>query len=734
MKRARAGEPCYGAPMLRPTFIIVVLAPALLAASSALAMEGKWLPEQVPLLDQSMLQKEGLKLPAQRLWDPKRGTGLLAGAINLNGCSGAFISNTGLVLTNHHCVFSLVAEHTTPTRNLLEDGFLAKSPAEELPGKAMRLRVPRSFNDVTAEVLAAVPAGADDLTRFGAVDKKGKELVAVCEQQPNTRCELASHWGGVKYVLMEQTEFTDVRLVYAPPRAVGEYGGEIDNWMWPRHSGDFAIVRAYAGPDGAPAAHAANNAALRPEFFFPISTQGVQPGDFVMVLGYPGYTVREQLREEMAFRAERFFPWFIGFGTELIDVLEGVSDPAGRIAVASQLKSLHNRRKNAQGQIAGIARGEIIDKKGQQDQAVLAFAAKHKDHAQAATAHQGLLAELIGRQESFAKDALLGQVFYSSRALAMAVRVARMQSEQQKPDLERDPGYMARERPRLLSELEREQKNLFVPADKELLFAFVKRAQALPPAKRIAAIDKAIGKATTDRALKNAIDRLYARTKVTDPRVRAAMTEEDPKALAKRKDPLLDLALGLNDALDTLKREEDRRQGASLRLRPVWMQAVMAHAGKPVAPDANRTLRVSFARVRGYSPRDGVSYHPRTTLAGKFEKQTGREPFVIPMRIQQAVVRRDFGRFYDKKLGDVPVNFLSDADTTGGNSGSPVVNGKGELVGVNFDRVWENVANDFGYNPAIARNVSVEVRYLLWLLDKVEGASALLAELGVQPG
>jgi hypothetical protein len=716
--------------------LLGALALPLLDSSPAMALEGKWLPEQVLELDRAMLRREGLELPPERLWDPARGTGLLAGAVNLNGCSGAFISATGLVVTNHHCVFSMVAEHATPDRDLIREGFLARSRAEELPSKAARLRIPKAFIEVTARVNGAVAAGADDLQRFQAIDRVTKEIVKECEAQPATRCDVASHWGGLKYVLMVQAELRDVRLVYAPPRAVGEFGGEIDNWMWPRHTGDVAIVRAYVGApgagDGAPAPSAPESVPFKPEFFFPLSEEGVKAGDFVMVLGYPGFSVREQLHEEMALRAQRLYPALADLQAELITILEAVEDPAGKIAVASQLKSLHNRKKNALGQIAGIARGRILEKKAAADAAVVAFAAKDAQRTPALAARDELLRELEQRQAAFERELLLTQVHAGARALSLATLVARMAAEREKPDLERDPAFMERERQRLLDQLEREQKSLFPPADKKLLLAFVKRAQRLPEAHRITAVDILFGRAAPERALEKKIDDLYKRSKLLTLQERQKMTAEDVRQLKKRGDPLLTLGFAMNEELDRQKREDDRRAGASTRLRPLWLKAELAAAGRPVAPDANRTLRVSFARVRGYRPRDGVTYLPHTTLRGVLDKGTGEEPFVVPERVRLAFEKGDWGRWRDKLLGEVPVNFLADADTTGGNSGSPVVNGKGQLVGVNFDRVWENVANDFGYNPEVARNVNVDVRYLLWLLDRVEGAAELLQELGVR--
>jgi hypothetical protein len=707
-----------------------------LVSLQALAGEGKWTPQQVLELDPAWLKAQGLQLPPERLWDPTRGTGLLAGTVNVGGCSGAFISSTGLVITNHHCVFSIVQEHSSPQRDLITNGFLASQREAELPGKGSRIQVPRGFKDVTKEVLAAVPPGADDLGRFKAIERKQKELVAECEKRPATRCQVAVFDGGVQYVLVDAVELADVRLVYAPPRAVGEFGGEVDNWMWPRHTGDFAIVRAYTAPDGTSAQYSDKNVPYKAEFFFPLATQGVAPGQFVMVLGYPGISFRSLLAEEMAEREARFYPRLIDVFGEYIRILEeeGAKDKAGKIAVASTLKSMQNRYKNAEGQLTGLKRGRTIEKQREAEESVARWAQQSGKHAGSLRAREELLGRMKDMGKTWEREYLLGSLRFGAKAPFMAVTLARLSRERARPDLEREPEFMDRELPRLKDQLEREQKNLFLPAEKRLLEAFVRRAQALGPEERIAAVDKHFGPTYSGKKVLAKINALYASTQVLKLPERLAMFGETEAQLAAHKDPLLAFAVDLASEVAALDEVKDRREGAVQRLRPEWRRAVMAHAGKPVAPDANSTLRVTFAKVQGYAPRDGVLYTPQTTLSGMLAKHTGQEPFDVPEKVRATAEARRFGPWVDPVLKDVPVAFLADADTTGGNSGSPTVNGKGELVGVNFDRVWENISNDFGFNPDVARNVNADVRYVLWMLDQVENADALLRELGIRKG
>lgn len=681
-----------------------------LTAALVWAGEGKWTPQQVLQLDPLWLKKEGLQLPVSRLWDQQRGTGLLAAAVSLGGCSAGFVSETGLILTNHHCLFGILQEHSKPGRDLITNGFLAKSQDEELRGNTTRVTVPRKFTDVTKEIEAAVPAGADDLKRNEAIETREKALVSECEKTPGARCRVAAFDGGLQYVLIDSFELTDIRLVYAPPRAIGEYGGEVDNWMWPRHTGDFSMARAYK--DGKP---------YKPEFYFPLARNGVKPGDFVMVLGYPGRTVRSLTAAEMAFQRDSWFTLRAQVYGEWLNLLESSTkgSPEGTIAVAATQKSLANVFKNAEGQLAGLKRGRTIEKQEKSEEAVTAWIGTHPLYSKAAEARKELDRMAAERRKTGTRDFLFGAMQVSPLALKLANQLVRLAAEREKPDMERDPAYMEREWTHLRAAMERDQKSFYRPADEALFKSLIAHALKLGTDERIGAFDRVFNDGKVDETL----GYLYGRTKVLDLAERMKMFSESTDQLKARKDPLLGLAFSLEPELEAWRTQTRTQDGAVARLRPQWRKAVIAHAGKPVAPDANSTLRVSFAHVKGYAPRDGVIYTPQTTLAGMLEKETGEEPFKLPESVKAAAAKVDPEK--------VPLDFLADADTTGGNSGSPTVNGRGELVGLNFDRVWENVANDFGYNPDVARNVNVDIRFFLWLLRDVDHADGILKELGV---
>ncbi len=685
---------------------------AAVVGFSALAAEGKWTPQQVLQQGPGWVKQQGFALPLQKLWDEKTQGGLLGNAVQLPGCSGSFVSKDGLLITNHHCVMSILQEHSTPEQNLARDGFLAKNGADERASKSFRIQVPRRFVDVTKEVLAAVPPNADDLARFKSMEATQKKLVAECEKQPGTRCTFAAFDGGLFFTLTEFTELTDVRMVYAPPAAVGDFGGEIDNWMWPRHSGDFALVRVYQ--EGKP---------YQPKYFFPLSKDGVKEGDAVAVLGYPGSTFRAQLADEMAERQQRWFPSLQSLAGEWVSIMEeeGKKSPEAQIATADDIRGLLNARKNSEGQLAGLLRGKTIEKQRAADEKVKAFASKKPQFASALQAHEGLLRLLGERTQTWDRDFLMDMSGRGARAIGWPLLIARRSVEAQRPDVEREPGFQERDLARLRERHERDQKRYSAQVDRRLFLSWIKRVLALPKDQRSGSLDAVFGALKDDAAINKKISELMTASKIFDLEQRKKMFDETPDQLKARRDPLVELGLALDVERRALRDRRDAFSGRVLKLRPEWRKAVIAEAGRPVAPDANLTLRVSFGRVKGYSPKEAVLMTPNTTLAGMMAKHTGQEPFDVPQRIRDA--------YAAGKFEQVPVDFLADCDTTGGNSGSPMIDGKGRLVGVNFDRVWENVANDFGYNPDVARNVSADVRYLLWLLTSVDVAPELVAEL-----
>ncbi|MBK9754661.1 MAG: S46 family peptidase [Nannocystis sp.] len=721
--------------LLSRTLVLAGTAVVVVPAGSVRADEGQWMPSQIAELDQVRLRELGLELAPEQLWS--EGGGLMRAAVNLSGCSAAFISADGLIATNHHCAYGAIQANSSVEHDYLKDGFVARSREQELPGKDLSVRVLEGIDDVTARVQAAADAAPDDRARAQAIDRTRKQIVDECEKAgPQLRCEVATFYSGSQYQRFTYREFRDVRLVYAPPAAIGEFGGEVDNWMWPRHTGDFSLLRAYAGADNQPAEQGASNVPYRPVQWLRPAHTGVKPGDFVAVLGYPGSTQRYLPVVETERYIDQVFPARIDLYGEWIAIFEalGGRDPALGIKVAASKKSLANRHKNAEGMIAGLRAMKLVERRKLEEAALEQWAAR-PENAGFADVLPEIRAISQERRDGFAAEFLLDSLGNAGNLLGVAIDVVRRAREAKKPDLERVSGFMDRDAKRLRDRVERRLRDFDPEVDAQLLAALLVRAAAVPEAARIAALAPlladASGPLTQRDAFVPGLRRRISGSRLADREVALALLAADEETLARSNDPIVVLARALVLEVEAYEARGEARVGRGARVGPRYFTMLRTVRQGPVYPDANGTLRFSYATIGGYSPREALVAAPQTTLTGQLAKLTGSSPFTLPERVLAQAGSAAQSYWSDPALGDLPINFLANGDTTGGNSGSPVINGRGELVGLNFDRVWENIAGDFGYNPARSRNVIVDLRYMLWLLDRVEDAGPLLAELGV---
>lgn len=689
------------------------------------------MPEQLSELDQEQLSDMGLELGIEQLWNPdgdEKTGGLMRAAVNLSGCSAAFISDEGLIATNHHCAYSTLQENSSTEHDYIKEGFLARERSEELPGKSARVRVLRRIEDVST-VMEEAAEGQDDAARAKAVDRKRKELVAACEAAgENLSCSVASFYRGASWRLFEYIEIDDIRVVYAPPSAVGEYGGEVDNWMWPRHTGDFSLLRAYV--DGKP---------YKPGQYLKVSAQGVAPDDFVAILGYPGRTQRYMSAAEVARQREQALPFRVEFYGEWIEILEslGEQDEAVKIKVASLKKRLANVHKNSRGMIDGLDHMQLTKKREEENKTLLAWAAKQEDPRYTKSL-EALEERAAASRESYERDVLLGAVTLGPNGLGLAVHLARRATERSKPDLERAGTYMDRASDRLWKGMERRLRDFDAGVDTALLSSIVTRSVALGD-KGSPALQALADGETEPKAIEAKIKALVEGSKLADleangefaKRLWDATEAGGDAPLRATKDPLILAGVAVAKEIAASEEAGLREEGEMLRVGPTFFEILRANREGPIYPDANSTIRFSYAQVKGYDKWDGQHQTPQTVLAGAVAKHTGEEPFDLPEPVRAKADGAPKTYWADPELEDVPLCFLSNGDTTGGNSGSPVINGKGEFVGLNFDRVWENIAGDFGYNTGHSRNITVDVRYLLWTLDQVEDAGHLLKEMGV---
>ncbi|KAA2286291.1 S46 family peptidase [Arenimonas fontis] len=705
---------------------LAVLVAALSLPLAAQAREGMWVPQQLPEIA-SPLREAGLELPPEQLADL---TGDPMGAVVALGfCTASFVSPEGLVATNHHCAYGAIQLNSTPERNLMENGFIAADRSEELSaGPSARVYVMDGISEVTDRIEAAAGELVGE-ERLKAIEAEQKRLVAACEAEPGYRCTVYSFFGGQTYRLFRQLEIRDVRLVYAPPRSVGNYGGEVDNWMWPRHTGDFAFYRAYVGPDGKPAAHSPDNVPYRPKRHLRLATAPLQAGDFVMVAGYPGRTNRYALYDEFQDVATWQYPVVGQYLRELVAIVEaaGAQDEEIEVKYASTIRGWQNAMKNWAGQLEGFERIGAAAAKQAEEQAVLEWLRRQGREGRAGLAAHAALVRLAAEARATRqRDLVLGQIA-GTGLLGNLRQLHRLAMESAKPDAERLPGYQDRDRPQIEAGVRQLERRYDPRMEKQLLAYWLKHYLALPADQRVPALDAWLG-GNDEAAIARALDATYGGTSLAGTEARLALMQSDLAAFEASEDPLLKLAVSLAPALLEMERRSRARTGEDNRHRPVYLAAVQAYKrsrGQAIYPDANLSLRITYGNVAGYSPRDGVAYTEFTHLDGLAAKATGEEPFDAPANQLALIAKMD-----PAQKAAIPVNFLSDLDITGGNSGSPVLNGRGELVGLAFDGNWESVSSNWVFDPAMTRMIAVDHRYMLWVMREVFPAPHLLEEMG----
>lgn len=733
--------------------------------SPARADEGMWLPMLIGQKIDRMHQL-GFKLSAEDIYSVNQAC-LKDAIVHFGGgCTGEVISAEGLLLTNHHCGYDQIQAHSSVEHDYLKDGFWARTRAEELPNEGLTVTFMRRMEDVTQQVLEGVTDTMDEKERQTIIDNNiqriSERTLQGLDKRFNTVRINATYYGN-QYFLYLNEIYRDVRLVGAPPSSIGKFGGDTDNWIWPRHTGDFSLFRIYAGKDNQPAEYSPDNVPYQPKYHFTISAKGVQEGDFTMVYGYPGRTQQYVLSPAVEYLALRSNPQKIHLRTLRLEVMnrEQAKDQAVRIQYASKNASVSNAWKKWQGESRGILNASTIAKKQAFEERFLQWA------------------ENTGRQEYITLVPRMKELYEQLEPLQFASEmyteaILAVELLRFADNLERQ---VARRGPQAALPLAQAFfKDYYRPIDREIfeiLFAefhtalqptphllpSAASAAAAPAAPTAAAPAKAASRVapTAPTAAASAASAVPASASAHE----AAPSPEEIRALAGRlfstsafldeQQTLEILALDSAQALELIRQDvafrlvhpfvEKNRNDIQPQITEInrrlnllyrtWMQAIMEFDKDRVFyPDANSTLRVTFGTVSGYSPVDAVVYKPVSTIEGIMQKDDPNHfDYNIPQELRDIHAAGDFGRW--ETDGTVPVCFIATNHTSGGNSGSPVLNANGHLLGLNFDRVWEGTMSDIEFDPSVCRNISVDIRYVLFLIDKIGRADYLLRELDI---
>ncbi len=715
--------------MKKHLFQIILV--SLVFCSLSLADEGMYPLSQIQKLN---LKSKGLKVSSKDIFNPGK-VALIDAIVQIGGCTGSFVSPEGLIITNHHCAFGGVQNISTKEHDYITDGFLARTRIEESPFKGVTVRITESYKDVSADVLSAVTDTMNFGSRSKAIDKRLKEIVTETEKKnPGKRAEVAEMFAGKSYTLFIYTFLKDIRLVYVPPRGIGEFGGEDDNWMWPRHTGDFSFVRAYVGKDGSPADYSPDNIPYKPKKFLKVNPAGVEDKDPVFILGYPGRTFRHRTSHYLSYEQDLRMPYIADLFEWEIQTMQAMSktDLSVEIKLSGKIKSLANTMKNYRGKLKGMKRIDLVSTKQEEEKKLQSFIDENADRRM----KYGTILQDLGNVYSSMRtraqyEMTLDYLRATPQLVSLGFSLYDAVRELQKPDLEREGAYMERNVSRTKDGLVQSLKNYYEPADKVFFKELLTRAGKLPNNSRIAPLDSMLANDYSDQSVTKFIDAMYSSSTLTKDSILMKMLAKNPAELDQMNDPFISFARALAPLYAELKQVRQKREGELSKLYGMLVDVKQLYMKKDFIPDANSTLRLTFGKIAGYSPADALTASPFTTVRGVMDKTTGIEPYNTPLKLIEEYKAKHYGRFKNKKLNDVPVAMLYNLDTTGGNSGSPVLDANGNIIGVNFDRTYEATINDYAWNQDYSRSIAVDIRYVLWVTEMVADAGFLLNEMGV---
>lgn len=698
------------------------------------ADEGMWLPIHLAKLNYADMQKAGLKLTAEQLYNIN-GSSLKDAVVSFGGfCTGEIISPEGLVLTNHHCGYGAIQSHTTLQNNYLRDGFWAYKKEDELPNPDLFVRFLVRMEDISQRVLAKVNDQMPEKERRAKIDEELRAIKAENEKNTGLYVEVKSYFDGNEYYMSLYETYNDVRLVGTPPESVGKFGGDTDNWMWPRHTGDFSLFRVYMSKDGKPAPYSKDNVPLRPKHFLPVSTSGVKEGDFTMIFGFPGRTNRFLSSYGVKMALDISNPSIVSIRDKKLKIMKEFmdADPAVRIKYASKYAQIANYWKYFIGQSQGLNRLDVVDKKLAEETAFQQWA--DADPVRKAKFGTVLadMAAVFEKKKAFEKS----MVYIREAGLGVEIHQLAMPFDALLKIMKPADGSAPKkeEVDKMAADLKKDLgehfKDYDLALDQKVFAAMMEMYRKEVPADQLPDVFANV----VDKKYKGNIEAwtkdLYAKTMfASQAKMETFLTKPEVKVL--ENDPAFISALSfLNNFRMKVQPQTMPLDIELARCNRLYVNGTMQlmDGKKKFYPNANSTLRCTYGAVGAYKPRDAVFYDFKTTLDGIMEKEDPtNDEFIVPKGLKELYQKKDYGRWAEN--GSVPVGFIHNTDITGGNSGSPVINGNGELIGLAFDGNWEAMSGDIAFEPSLQRTISCDIRYVLFTIEKYGKAHNLISEM-----
>ncbi len=699
---------------------------------TAVADEGMWLPSLIQKLNINEMQKMGCELSADQIYSINHSSLKDAVvALDHGSCTAELVSNDGLLLTNHHCGFGEIQSHSSVEHDYLQNGFWAKSRDEELPNPGKSVSFLIRMEDVTDKVLADVTADMSEEERENKIDAAAGELEKEARDDSHYETYVRSFFNANRFYLFVVETFRDIRLVGAPPQALGKFGGDTDNWMWPRHTNDFSMFRVYCSPDGKPASYSEDNVPYHPKYFLPISLKGLEEGDFAMVMGYPGSTNRYKTSYGVNYTMQVTNPVRIDVRAKKLEIIGQYmkTSQKARIQYASKYARSSNYYKYSIGQNKGLKNLNVIAKKKTLEDRFTNWVDENQTRKDKYGEALDLIAEAYSDVEvNKAQEYMAEALVRGPEIFMFAFRARPLLDLLEKP--EENKNRIERVTIGIKSSLDRFYKDYNAPTDQKVAAALLEiyaenNAAQFQPDFFVEVEKKYKGD------FEKYTEKMYKKSVFTD-QEKLIEFLDNPSLKTLKKDMVFQAASDIFSKFREISQMASKDNENLARGRRLFLAGLMEmEKNKDFYPDANSTMRLTYGKVSEYEPRDGVIYKYYTTAQGYLEKEIpGDAEFDVPARMKELILDEDYGRYADKD-GSLHTDFITNNDITGGNSGSPVMNGEGQLIGIAFDGNWEAMSGDIAFEPELQRCICVDIRFVLWVIDKYAGATNLIDEMNI---